>query len=59
MNEQTKVVLEYEARDPKKHAVRWDQNETDTLCNTVYLRKDVAPAFDRARKVRMTLEVVE
>lgn len=52
-------VIEYVARDPKRHSVRWDAEDREGVLTTVYIRTGLDPVLDAARKIRVTVEVLE
>jgi len=57
MSERT--VVEFEARDEKKHSVKWEATRTGSdkpALTSIYLNKPFGVA---AKKLRVTIEVVE
>lgn len=53
----TAVVVDFVDRDPKRHSIRWDAVDKDSILSTVYLRKG-DPVLDGASKIRVTIEVI-
>jgi hypothetical protein len=57
MNE--KFTQVFEEKEPKNHSIRWNANDTQSAISTLYIGKSADPAFAKAKKIRITVEVVE
>lgn len=50
-----KITITFTDKDPKRHSIRWNAEDKDAIVDAIYIRK---PAFQNARKIRLTVEEV-